>query len=173
MIIDDLREELTDYNIVKISKDNIQDVFKLMQSNPYFYEKTQFHSLTIEECLEDITALPPNTDLEQKTYIAFYEKDEIVAVLDYIEKYPDQNTVYIGFFMLHMNKHGKNIGRQIINHFIEACINNNYKEIKLACFEPNEIGYRFWSKMGFTVEKITDREVDGRILKLLEMKNVL
>ncbi len=169
MIIDDLRKGLFAYNVVRIDENNIEDAFKLMQSNTYFYSRTQSHILTLEECKEDITALPPNTDLEQKFFMGIYIKDELIAILDYVEGYPHKNVVYLGFFMLHMDKHKKGIGRQLINVLIQAAKDNNFIEMKLACYETNETGYLFWRKMGFTVEKISKREVDEKEYNLLEM----
>ena len=152
MIIDDLRKELTEYRIVPIDENNVEDAFKLMQTNVYFYLKTQSHSLNLDECKEDITALPPNTNLEQKFFMGVYSGNDMIAVLDYVEGYPNENVVYLGFFMLHANNHGKGTGRQFINTFIQAAKNNDFLEIKLACYETNEIGYLFWSSMGFSVE---------------------
>ncbi|MBS4535329.1 GNAT family N-acetyltransferase [Clostridium sp. D2Q-14] len=156
-------------NVRKIDENNIEDAFKLMQSNTYFYSRTQSHILTLDECREDITALPPKVDLEQKFFMGFYKGDDMIAVLDYVEGYPNENVLYLGFFMLHMDKHEKGIGRQIINTFIKTTKNNNFAEIKLACYETNEIGYLFWSKMGFSVEKMSKKVVDGRKYNLVEM----
>lgn len=173
MIIDCLKEKLTEYRIVPIHESNIEDAFKLMQSNTYFYSRTQLHELTLDECRDDITALPPNTSLKQKFYLGIYFGVCLIAILDYVEGYPCNNIVYLGFFMMRMDKHGKGLGKHLINTLIESAKINDFVEIKLACFEVNEIGYLFWSRLGFSTEKISKRIVDEKEFNLIEMKMTL
>ncbi len=170
MIIDFLKEKYTEYNIVPINESNIDEAFMLMKSNKYFYSRTLFHELTIEECIEDITYIPPNTNLQQKFYVGIYREDSMIALLDYLEGYPSKNIVYIGFFILNADQHGKGLGRYFIETFFQAAKVNGFDEVKLACYEVNERGYLFWSRMGFITEKISKRMVDDRELNLIEMK---
>ncbi len=173
MIINNLKEKLKDYNIHPITEENIEEAFQLMRSNTYFYSRTQFHELTLQECKEDITALPPDTSLDQKFFVGIYENDKLVAVLDYLEGYPQNGIAFIGLFMLANEVHGKGIGKKMIQAFIESAKQNKFNEIKLGCFETNEVGHLFWSKMGFVNEREIIREVDGRELNLIVMRRLL
>jgi RimJ/RimL family protein N-acetyltransferase len=146
MIINNLKEKLKDYDILPITEENIEEAFQLMRSNTYFYSRTQFHELTLQECKEDITALPPGTTLDQKFFVGIYEIDKLVAVLDYIEGYPEKEIAFIGFFMLANEVHGKGIGKKMIQAFIESAKQNHFKEVRLGCYETNEIGYLFGVK---------------------------
>lgn len=157
------------FTIVKINESIIDDVFSLMKQNTYFYSKTQAHDVTIEECREDIYALPPGTDISQKYYVAFYKGSECAAVLDYIEGYPQKSVAFIGLFMLHPKFHRTGIGSNIINSFIDCAKTSGFTEIKLGCFEANEVGLVFWTRMGFEKEKVSVREVDGMLLNLIHM----
>ncbi len=170
MIINSLREKLKDYKFLPITEDNIEEAFQLMRSNTYFYSRTQFHELTLEECREDITARPPETTADQKFFLGIYEEDKMIAVLDYLEGYPKKETAFIGLFMLNHEVHGKGIGKSMIDAFIQSAKENQFTEVKLGCFETNEVGYQFWSKMGFITEKVIQREVDGRELNLNVMQ---
>ncbi len=173
MIIHSLREKLKNYKIIPITEENIEEAFQLMRSNTYFYSKTQFHELTLEECREDITALPPDTTIDQKFFLGIYEEDRMIAVLDYLEGYPTKDTAFIGLFMLDNEIHGMGIGKNIIDAFIRSAKENQYIKVKLGCFETNEIGHRVWSKLGFEKERETKREVDGRELNLIVMQRPL
>lgn len=73
-----------DFKIEKITKENIQDVFQLMRDNTYYHSRIQCHEVSLEECEKNITLLPPNTDIAQKFYFAFYKGSKCVAVLDYV-----------------------------------------------------------------------------------------
>jgi L-amino acid N-acyltransferase YncA len=75
--------------------------------------------------------------------------------------------------MLANEVHGKGIGKKMIQAFIESAKQNHFKEVRLGCYETNEIGYLFWSKMGFVNEREVKREVDGKELNLIVMKKPL
>lgn len=115
MILEDLKAKRIEYELIKNSEGNIQDVYKLIKENTYFYSKVHFHELTIEECLQDISALPPNTNMSQKFYYGIYKNRNLIAIIDYIEKYPKEDTVYLGLFMLNQQYHGKGIAKHMID----------------------------------------------------------
>lgn len=174
MILTDLERKLNgQYSIVRISDMIIDDVFEIMKLNKYFYSRTQLHEISREECQEDMYALPPNTDMSQKFYVALYKRNECVALLDYVEGYPASNVIYLGFFMLNPKFQRAGIGGHIVGNFIECVQNNGFTEIKLACYEANKIGLAFWNRMGFIKEKVSARETDGKIYNLIEMHKVL
>ncbi len=174
MILADLEKIFNgQYSIVKITDMIIDDVYEVMKLNKYFFSRTQLHDITREECREDMYALPPDTDMSQKFYIALYKENECVALIDYIEGYPDPNVVYLGLFMLNPKFQGVRVGSYIIGKFIECVGNNAFTEIKLGCYEANEIGYAFWNRMGFIKEKCSIRENDGKAYNLIHMQRVL
>ena len=45
-------------------------------------------------------ALPKNKEQKDKLYVGFYDASELVAVMDLILAYPDDETAFLGFFML-------------------------------------------------------------------------
>jgi len=174
VILDDLKKEFSSkYSLVKITESILNDVFEIMKQNIYFISRTQPHDITMEECREDIYALPPNTDLSQKFYLAFYKDNECIGLLDYIEGYPTSDVVYLGLFILSPRYQGAGVGSNIISKFVNCVRKNGFKEIKLACFESNEVGHAFWKHMEFTEEKVSTRENDGRIYNLIHMHKVL
>lgn len=174
MILTDLEKSFSgQYSIVKVSDKNIDDVYEVTKLNKYFISRTQRHEVTREECREDMYALPPNTDMSQKFYIAFYKENECVALFDYVEGYPDSNVVYLGLFMLNPGFQGVKLGSYMIGKFVECVRNNGFTEIKLGCYEANEIGYAFWNRMGFNKEKVTIRENDGKLYNLIQMQKKL
>lgn len=170
MIIEDLNKELDEYELVKISENNINDVYEMMKSNAYYYSKVQFHELKMEECLEDVYTLPPHTAMDQKFYYALYQNQSLIGVIDYIEKFPEEKTVFIGLFMLHQCYHGHGISNKMISCFKKICRMNGFNKIKLACYESNKIGYRFWQKQGFKKIETVVREVEGHSLKLFKLE---
>lgn len=174
MILEDLKQKLKQrYTIKKITESNINDSYNLMKDNKYYYSRTQFHEVNLKECLNDLIKLPPDTEISQKFYIGIYEEDHCIALLDYVERYPKDSVVYLGLYMLSIEKHGKNIASSIINQFFECTKSNGFTEIKLSCYEKNEIGMKFWTKLGFTIEKESSRVIDSQTFKLMELQKHL
>lgn len=173
MILKELRSRLSEYRIEIISENNIDDVLDLMLSNKYFYSKTQEHDVTREECLDDINALPPNVEYANKTHVAFYDKEKCIAVVDFIEGFPKDSIGYLGLLMLHESVHRKGIGEKILASIFEVAKEKGFKDIELGCYESNERGYMFWSKMGFKEIRRSEREVDGKIYTIISMQREL
>lgn len=173
MLLNDLKQEYTSkYIIAPISAENIDSVFPVLESNEYFYSRTSNHPVTEEELVADIYVLPPNTSLSQKHFIAFFENNstDCFAVLDIVEGYPDNKTVYLGFVMLKDSYQNKGLGGSIIRTLSVLAGQNGFTRIELGCYEENEIGYNFWLRMGFSVIRTSEREMDGISYRLFSME---
>ena len=55
---------------------------------------------SVENIKDDLAALPPNKTINDKYYIGFYDGNVLIAVMDLILGYPNENTGFIGFFMV-------------------------------------------------------------------------
>lgn len=86
------------YQVRKITEKNIPEVLELCLGNPLYYKHCP-PMVTFESIEEDLKKLPPRKTLKDKYYIGFYEKEELLAVMDLILGYPNNQTMFIGFFM--------------------------------------------------------------------------
>lgn len=170
MILEDLQKKIPQYNIKVITEDIIEDVFKVMRSNGYYYSKIQQHDVTREECITDIKAVPPGIDYSKKTYIAFYEENKCIALVDFIEGYPNKQTGYLGLLMLDETLHRHGIGKKILENLLSVIKVEGFQYMELACYECNERGITFWNKMGFKEIRRSNRETDGKIYTLISMQ---
>lgn len=109
----ELNKLLGDYSVRKLAKDDIGMIYDLCRKNEIFY---RFHPpfVTKESIGEDMGALPPGRSREDKFYIGFFDGDKLIAVMDFIFGYPQENVVYIGFFMVESAVSGRGIGTSII-----------------------------------------------------------
>lgn len=169
-MIELLQDRLSEFKVVPISESNVRDVWEMMKGNEYFYSKTQDHEVTMGECVDDITALPPGKSLEDKTYVGIYEGGELIAAVDLIDGYPYEKTGYLGLLMLAASKHGMSIGKQILDGITASAREKGFEYIELACHKTNEIGLAFWSKNGFEVIRESERKIDGKIYTLFSMR---
>ena len=135
------------YSVRKLTQKDVSDILKLAKTNPYYYECVP-PAVTEKSILKDMKELPPNTTMKDKFYVGFYKGDKLIAVLDLILNYPNANTFFIGFFMMHKKYQGKGIGSQIIQEIISH-MPIQYTEVCLGVAQKNEISQKFWIKNGF------------------------
>lgn len=136
------------YHVRRLDTDDLNDIYCLSCKNPMFY---QYHPpfVTKESILEDMRALPLEKSMDDKYYVGFFEKSELVAIMDLILDYPKKDTAFIGLFMLNAQYQGKGIGSRIMDEVIACLTENEYKEIRLGVDKGNPQSYAFWTKNGF------------------------
>ena len=136
------------YHVRRLDTDDLNDIYCLSCKNPMFY---QYHPpfVTKESILEDMRALPLEKSMDDKYYVGFFEKSELVAIMDLILDYPKKDTAFIGLFMLNAQYQGKGIGSRIMDEVIACLTGNKYKEIRLGVDKGNPQSYAFWTKNGF------------------------
>ena len=136
------------YHVRRLDTNDLNDIYCLSCKNPMFY---QYHPpfVTKESILEDMRALPLEKSMDDKYYVGFFEKRELVAIMDLILDYPKKDTAFIGLFMMNAQYQGKGIGSQIMDEVIACLTENEYKEIRLGVDKGNPQSYAFWTKNGF------------------------
>ena len=70
---------------------------------------------------------------ENKHFLVICEKGSCVALLDYLEGYPEKKTVYIGLLIVDAARHGNGIGRKINDALMRAAQCCGYTQINLIC----------------------------------------
>ncbi len=144
------------YHAKKITDNDVTSVLEVCNSNPLYYKYCP-PKPTVDSIKEDMQALPPNKEQEDKFYIGFFSDSTLVAIMDLIVKYPDDVTAFIGFFMLNNVFQGKNIGSKIISDVFLHLKSIGYQYIKLGYVEGNCQAKSFWCKNGFLPTGIKDK----------------
>ena len=135
------------YQIRRLTTDDLSCLLKLCKTNPYYYEHCP-PDPTLETLKQDMVALPPKTTKKDKRYVGFFKGNELIAVLDLILNYPNPETCFIGFFMMHKKYQGQGVGSQIIQNVL-AYLSKFYNAVRLGHVATNEQAKRFWLKNGF------------------------
>lgn len=151
------------YKVRKLTKNDIDIIYDLSKDNKIFYE---YHPpfVTKESIIDDMEALPPGKDYDDKFYIGYYNDDELVAVMDLILKYPNEDISFIGLFMMKIKYQGKGIGTSIINDLCKSLRKLGFKSIRLGVDIGNPQSNHFWQKNNFKVIKEEEFIVMERIL---------
>lgn len=135
------------YKVSVLIQSDIPAILKLCSGNPKYYQHCP-PAVTAASIKKDMQALPPGKVLEDKYYLGFWEDANLLAVMDLILKYPNNNTVFIGFFMMHADKQGEGIGSEIIK---EVCtyLKKEFSFIRLGYVKGNKQSESFWIKNSF------------------------
>ncbi len=138
------------YAVRPLTAGDVDKILALCAENEQFY---RYHPplATRESILADMTALPPGTGAENKHYLGFFDGDALIAVLDLIERYPQQNTAYIGFFMTKKERQSCGLGTSLIGKLFDELRKEKFCRVRLAIDRGNPQSKAFWEKNGFAL----------------------
>lgn len=146
---EELEDTLSKWEIHPVEEDEYEEVLALQKGNQDFFDSIHSGAFGVEEVAESIRELPPNTRPEQKHYLGLWHQEKLAAVLDYVEGYPEEDMLWIGFFMVRAELHRTGTGRTLIHGFQTAAQAQGFRSIQLGCNVENTDGRAFWTAMGF------------------------
>ena len=142
------------YHVRKSLEEDVPDIYRLCCGNSMYYEYCP-PFVTEKRIKEDMVTFPPNTTIDDKYYVGFYDDNKLIAVMDLINGYPEDHIAFIGFFMTDSTIQGKGIGSNIISHLCSYLKSQNYNSIRLAWIKGNPQAEHFWLKNEFIMIRET------------------
>jgi len=158
----DIKKFSKKYYVRKLHHDDVEMIYLFCKSNTQYYEYCGKEP-SVELIERDLEITPPEIPIEQKYYIGFFEDYDLVAIMDLIDGYPDEDYAYIGFFMLNHELQGLGIGTQIISEVFEYLRELGFQNCMLGIDKDNPQSNYFWKKNGFEVIREVEQE-EGVIL---------
>lgn len=133
-----------------LNEDDLDLIYDLSSKNTTFYK---FHPpfVTTQSIIEDMSALPPQKNKDDKYYVGFFDYQKLVSILDCILAYPEPDTAWIGLFMMNIEYQHQQIGSKIIQEIAQYLKKLGYKKIKLGVDQGNSQSLSFWLKNHFTI----------------------
>lgn len=145
---DGLAKRLPGWELRPAAETGVDDVLRLLQSDPAYFE-LEGRQPTAQSVREDIALLPPRCLPGQKHYLALWRDGAPQAVLDLVEGYPRERTLFLGFLFLSPGLRRQGIGRGIVDAVLQAAGDAGMGSVRLACLLKNDAGHAFWRAMGF------------------------
>ncbi|HFI0671749.1 TPA: GNAT family N-acetyltransferase [Streptococcus suis] len=137
----------TSFQVRKLTEADLEQVLALYQTNPLYFE--HFPPLpSLESLANDLVDCPPGKSLSDKYFLGFWDKNNLVAILDLIDGYPTEDTAYIGLFMVDANLSGQGLGSRIMAELLPQ-LATHFKKVRLGYVESNPQSDHFWAKVGF------------------------
>ncbi|WP_169331239.1 GNAT family N-acetyltransferase [Alloscardovia criceti] len=124
-------------------------IYEIGLGNPQFFLYGSA-DLSPEHLWDELQEIPPDKTAEDKYVIGYFEGSTMVAFVDLLVSYPDEDSAYIGFFMVNAAYSGKGIGSSLISQLKEELRKDGLMRVELAYLEGNEQSRAFWTKCGFT-----------------------
>lgn len=134
------------YQVRHLEKCDAQTVLDLYESNPLYFECPP--PPTIQSVEYYMRALPDGKSIADKHFVGFFDGNNLVAVLDLIEKYPDKQTVFIGLFMVAAAYQGRGVGSKIVSSCFKQLAAEGYTHVRLGYVKTNPQAKSFWQKLG-------------------------
>ena len=125
-------------------------IYSLCQTNPYYYRVCEMQC-TKEQIERDLTVTPPGKMVEDKYYLGFFEGESLVGIMDLIAGYPDQNTAFLGFFMITRSRQNCGLGSSLIEEVCAALKSLGFSSVRLGINQNNVPAKHFWLKNGFRI----------------------
>ena len=136
------------YNVRRLHLDDVEMIYSFCKKNTQYYEYCG-KELTRGLIEQDLVITPPGIPPEQKYYVGFFEENNLVAVMDLEDGYPNSDYVYIGFFMMDCEQQGIGIGSAIISEAFEYLREQGFLKCQLGIDKDNPQSNHFWKKNGF------------------------
>ncbi len=136
------------YTVKKLTEEDIPNILLVCKGNPTYYKYYKSEP-TNENIKASLTALPPNKTIKDKYFVGFYNEDSLVAILDLITGYPNEDVAYIGWFMMNKEFQGSGVGTAIIIDIIIYLKEKNFAYVKLGYIKGNSQAQNFWIKNNF------------------------
>ena len=144
------------YDVRRLNDSDADDILSLCKENAQFYLYCEAQA-TKEQALDDMHVTPPGIDVSDKYYVGFYQEEELIAVMDLIDGYPEKGIAWIGFFMMDKNHQGKELGSAIISETVSYLKSIGMHAIRLGIDKGNPQSTHFWKKNDFKIIKEVPR----------------
>ena len=159
------------YTVRQLFRDDIPSVFALCEKNPQFYEHCP-PFVTPESIKADLKAMPQRKagQEQDKYYLGYFDVHQrLVAVMDFIDHYPDVQSGFIGFFMMERSVQGHGIGSRIITELCTYLHSLGYEYIRLGYVDGNKQSESFWKKNQFTDTGLRNHTQDYTVVVMNRM----
>lgn len=137
-----------EYSVRLLDETDIPAISLLCSGNTQFYEYCG-QPFSEETIRSDLRITPPGKEAEDKYYAGFYDGECLSAIIDLIDGYPDNQTAFIGFFMMEKTLQGAGRGTAIIAQLCQYLTSMGFLRVQLGIDRDNPQSMHFWKKNGF------------------------
>ena len=116
-----------------LEEGDLPQVLTLYQRNTFYNSVALEAPPTLESCQEDLAALPPGREPRHKLFLGLFQGEVLAAVLDLVEGYPDEGSLYIGLLELAVEFHRQGLGTRLVRALKTAAGEAGFSALRLGC----------------------------------------
>jgi RimJ/RimL family protein N-acetyltransferase len=125
-------------------------VLDIFTRSPGYFLRVEGGPPTPEIVRNEMYGLPQTAQPFHRKEFLILERNGLPAgTVELHLHHPDEDTAYIGLFLLTENLHGQGWGKRFYKSVEDYCLNtHNIKKIKIGISDDNDVS-PFWQKLGF------------------------
>lgn len=93
------------------------------------------------------TGRPPSLGSARKLTYGLFEDDQLVAVADVLDGWPQEDAAYIGLLQVRGSLHGQGLGRAFHDELL-GLLSDKYRW-RLSVLDANAQALGFWERLGY------------------------
>jgi len=122
-----------------VTEDLLEKVLNIYETNEEYFKISMNGKPSIESIIEDKNDIPPGSNFQDKYYKIISINSQDIGIIDYIINYPDEDTVYIGLFMINGDFHRQGYGKAFIEEFTANMKGKGYHRLRLGVLKQKWI----------------------------------
>lgn len=131
------------------SIDSYLEVQSILDSAEYYYMKVEGVPKMENTAKAVFESLPPKCTYDDK-FVFFIELNkERIEVVDLVFGYPEKEEAFLGLLLLNQKFYGQGLGRRSYALVERFASERGAKTLQLGVNDTNEVGMKFWTKLGF------------------------
>ena len=143
-----LGNRLSEFTVESVTKENVRIYENVFCSNTEYYFITDGRPAVKQDCIDTVEYTEEFTEGTPHC-IGFLRGDKAVAFLSLFDGYPEEDTLYIGLFLVDKSVQRSSVGTVIMQAVIAEGFSSGCNAVKLSVQDNNRSGYPFWQKLGF------------------------
>ncbi len=167
-----LNMKMDDFIIKRLSSKDIPIIQTIFEKCRDYLLLVNGYEVNKNTGRDEYISMPPGkTEDDKIVFGIFNQKNEIISYIDILKNYPEEESYWIGLFLVDPLLRSKGVGERIILEFIRNAKTIGVSYIKLGVVEENEKAYKFWKKIGFETYDITaPREFGNKTHRVNKME---
>lgn len=141
--------KVDNYSARLLEKQDIKIVQKFFENNEDFFIMGNGSSPKKNEAEELLNLLPEGKDSNDKFWIGLFDLNNLIAFVDIIQNYKNENEWSIEVFMVDKNYRNKSIATKLFNQLENLLISLKVNSLLTVVQEQNNCSLCFWGKVGF------------------------
>jgi len=111
---------------------------------------------------EDFRSAPPGKALADKSMFGIVNpQGQLAGLLDYVHRYPDETTWWIGLLLLAPEARAHGLGSAVVRGFARYAQAHGAQALMLGVVADNTRAHQFWTQQGFEQVRVTEPRTFG------------